>query len=373
VAWRRFWQQERLLHLLRLCGLRRKRHRTPEDRVRQVLETARLAEFEGDADTMHNCSYKLIRFELYEQAWGLRIRAARLKEPSAIAEWEGEDLSGRTILIRGYMPKNRIGEELRLARFIAPVSKRARRCIVLTEARLVPLLGRSFPGIDVRPRGVDDAAAIAEADVAAYFETVALRYAKNAEEMRRSFAPLTPDPVRANSIRQRYKLESKGPLIGISWASSNRGKVLPDLKSWAPLLAWPSATFVSLQYGDIRQDLSLLENLAGKKVIHDADINQLVDLDGFAAQIAALDAVVSISNTTIDMAGMLGRPTLHIRDDKASAIWPRGGSSPWYPEMVFVYKQGRPWSELFVEVRRRLEDMLSARHDSARPQADIGL
>ena len=106
--------------------------------------------------------------------------------------------------------------------------------------------------------------------------------------------------------------------------------------------------------------LRLLQELADGRVIHDAEIDQLVDLDGFAAQIAALDAVVSISNTTIDMAGMLGVPTVHIRDDKASAIWPQSGQSPWYPSMTFLYKQQRPWPEVFGEARNRLEQMMSA-------------
>jgi hypothetical protein len=255
------------------------------------------------------------------------------------------------------MPKHRIGEELRLARFIAFVSDRARRCIVLTEKRLVPLLRRSFSGADIREKGIDDAAAMSEADVAAYFETIAFHHVKNAEEMRQSFTPLRADPTRVGAIRQRYEQKSPGPFIGISWTSSNKQKVLPDLQSWAPLLAWPSATFVSLQYGDVGRDLDVLRDLAGDRVIHDPEIDQLTDLDGFAAQIAALDAIVSVSNTTIDMAGMMGRPTLHIRNDKASEIWPREGSSPWYPEMTFLYKRHRPWPETFVEARTRLEQM----------------
>jgi hypothetical protein len=199
---------------------------------------------------------------------------------------------------------------------------------------------------------------MAEADVAAYPETIAFHYAKNAEEMRRCFVRLRADPERVKSIRRRYKLTSRGPLIGISWSSRNKGKVLPELNSWAPLLEWPSAIFVSLQYGDIRQDLNVLQDLAGRTFIYDSEIDQLVDLDAFAAQVAALDAVVSVSNTTIDMAGMLGVPTLHIRDDQASQIWPQAGPSPWYPDMTFVYKQHRAWPDVFVEVRSRLEPML---------------
>ena len=108
---------------------------------------------------MHRCTYKLIRSELFERAWELRIRAAAMTQPSPIPEWDGSDLTDKTILVRAYTPRDRVGEELRLARFIAPVAKQARRCIVLAEPRLVALLARSFPGVEVRPRGVDDNAA----------------------------------------------------------------------------------------------------------------------------------------------------------------------------------------------------------------------
>jgi hypothetical protein len=340
-------------------AFRRRRHRHSEDPIGHLLATAREAEIRHDVDKMQRCSYKLIRYEHYERAWELRTRAAAIERLSTIPEWTGDDLAGRTILVRGCMPKHRIGEELRLARFIALVSDRARHCIVLTEKRLVPLLRRSFSGTDVRPMGIDDAAVMSEADVIAYFETIAFHHVKSAEAMKRSFVPLRADPSRVSAIRQHYKQRSSGPLIGISWTSSNKDKVLPDLLSWAPLLAWPAATFVSLQYGDIKRDLDLLRELAPDRTIYDSAIDQLTDLDGFAAQIAAIDAVVSISNTTIDMAGMLGIPTFHIRNDKASAIWPQAGSSPWYPYMKFLYKQHRPWPEAFAEARRGLEQMFS--------------
>jgi hypothetical protein len=331
-----------------------------------LLKKAAKAETKGDADKMLALSEKLLRHELYERAWELRVRAIELKQQSSIPEWQGGDLADLSILIRAYAPRNRIGEELRLARFIAPVAQRARRCIVLSEWRLVPLLRRSFPEAEVRPRGIDDDPIWAEADVAAYYETIAFHYAKTAEEMRRSFAPLRADPSLVGSIRQRYDLRSDRPLIGISWWSKNKRKLLPNLTSWEPLLSWKSATFVSLQYGEIKHDLEVLQGLGGGRVIHDTGIDQLVDLDGFAAQIAALDAVVSISNTTIDMAGMLGVPTLHLRDDNPFSIWPQSGLSPWYSDMMFFYKQQRPWSEVFAEARTSLEQMMSTASRSGR-------
>ena len=60
------------------------------------------------------------------------------------------------------------------------------------------------------------------------------------------------------------------------------------------------------------------------------------------------------------MAGMLDAPTVNIRDDKSSQIWPLSGPSSWYPNMTFLYLQQRPWPEVFAEVRGRLEQIMSA-------------
>jgi hypothetical protein len=338
----------------------RKAKTTREDFVKNALEIAAAVEAGGNAEKMHRTSYKLLRLDLYQRAWELRIGAARIEQPCPIPEWDGSDLAGRSILVRAYTPRDRVGEELRLARFIAPAARQARRCVVLAEPRLVPLLQRSFDGIEVRPRGIDDDAALAEADVAAYYETVALHTVKTAEDMKRSFVQLRGDPERVRALRQRYRAKAGGPLIGLSWTSKNTDKVLPDLKDWAPLLTWAPATFVSLQYGDIERDLALMREITGGRVIHDPEIDQWTDLDGYAAQIAALDAVVSISNTTIDVAGMMGVPTVHVRDDNlSSAVWPRSGPSPWYPDMIFLYRERRPWSEVFAEAKARLEQVLS--------------
>jgi hypothetical protein len=338
----------------------RKAKTTREDFVKNALEIAATVEAGGNAEKMHRTSYKLLRLDLYQRAWELRIGAARIEQPSPIPEWDGSNLAGRSVLVRAYTPRDRVGEELRLARFTAPAARQARRCVVLAEPRLVPLLQRSFDGIEVRPRGIDDAAALAEADVAAYYETVALHTVKTAEDMKRSFVQLRGDPERVRALRQRYRAKAGGPLIGLSWTSKNTDKVLPDLKDWAPLLTWAPATFVSLQYGDIERDLALMREITGGRVIHDPEIDQWTDLDGYAAQIAALDAVVSISNTTIDVAGMMGVPTVHVRDDNlSSAVWPRSGPSPWYPDMIFLYRERRPWSEVFAEAKARLEQVLS--------------
>lgn len=336
----------------------RKRKKAPRS-VDDIVQAAERVQAAGDPRAMYELSYKLIRHERYDRAWQLRKAVAELAQPAAVPYWDGADLTGRSLLIRPFVPKNRVGEELRLSRFIAPAAQAAGRCIVLTEARLVPLFNRSFPGIEARVRGADDEASLKEADVIASYETIALHLVKDADEMRRSFVPLHADRARVDAIREKYRQITKGPLIGISWWSSNEKKELPSMEEWAPLLGWDAATFVSLQYGDISRDRRTLDRLAPGRMIYDTEIDQIVDMDGFAAQISALDAVVSISNTTVDTAGMLAAPTVHLRPDKASAIWPSSGPSPWYPGMTILYRQGRPWEQVFAEAREHLERTLS--------------
>jgi hypothetical protein len=56
---------------------------------------------------------------------------------------------------------------------------------------------------------------------------------------------------------------------------------------------------------------------------------------------------------------MLGVPTAHLRDDNlSSAIWPRTGPSPWYPDMIFVYRERRPWADMLAEAKTRLEKVI---------------
>jgi hypothetical protein len=256
------------------------------------------------------------------------------------------------------------------------VARLAGRCIVLAEPRLVPILRRTFEGVDVRTRGVDEKRAVAEAHVVASVDTLGFHFAKTAEDLSRSLVPLRADPALVASFRELYQSDAATPLVGISWWSSPRSstkKELPNLSSWSPLLNRDMTTFVSLQYSysEIVRDLEVLRKITSGRMIDDSSVDQMIDLDRFAAQVASLDAVVTISNTTIHVAGDLGVPAVLIRDDKSYGIWPMSGSTPWYPDVPIVYKNGRPWSVVFWEARKRLDELLSSRYGNPNRQRRV--
>ncbi|MBL6934210.1 MAG: hypothetical protein ISR48_02250 [Alphaproteobacteria bacterium] len=98
-------------------------------------------------------------------------------------------------------------------------------------------------------------------------------------------------------------------------------------------------TFVNLQYGDISADRAAFKENTGVDMIHDETIEALKDMDGFAAQISAMDLVVSIGNSTVEIAGALGVPVWTLVQFEPKWVWMlERGHSPWYPSM-HLYRQ----------------------------------
>jgi ADP-heptose:LPS heptosyltransferase len=74
--------------------------------------------------------------------------------------------------------------------------------------------------------------------------------------------------------------------------------------------------------------------VAGAPLIIDRSVNQLADIDLFAAQIAAMDLVITIDNSTAHLAGALGIPTCVLLPFASDWRWLQGREdSPWYPTL----------------------------------------
>ena len=117
-----------------------------------------------------------------------------------------------------------------------------------------------------------------------------------------------------------------------------------------------NAAFVSLQYGDAQKDTETIRRLSNCEIIEDRTVDSLRDIDAFAAQIRALDAVVTISNTGAHMAGALDAPLYVLLDDKNHLMWPFvGRTSDWYPSAKLYRKTGRLWMDVFQEIAIALQ------------------
>ena len=126
---------------------------------------------------------------------------------------------------------------------------------------------------------------------------------------------------------------------------------MPRLEDWAAVIKDLPGQVVSLQYGPIEAAVRKLSRLSGKPVIFDTSVDQMRDIDGFAAQLAAMDTILTISNTGAHLAGAMGLPMTVILDDKFHLTWPYvAHNTPWYPGAALVRKGGRPWPEALADI-----------------------
>src|SRR5690606_26157465 len=136
---------------------------------------------------------------------------------------------------------------------------------------------------------------------------------------------LAADPMKIAHWRSRYSALGEGLKIGLSWRAGEspldrllRGQ---PLEVWQHLLATPGAHFVSLQYGDVTEELREFTRQTGIVVHHWRDADNTADLDGLAARMSALDLVVSVGNTCVHLAGSLGVPTCALLPHVAGWRW----------------------------------------------------
>lgn len=266
--------------------------------------------------------------------------------------WNGEDLSDKNILI---WSEHGVGDQILFAAMIPEIAARARECVIECEQRLVPLYQRSFPGLEVIP-STPKAVAALSARTFDYQRSLMdlgrwLRPSLGAFPNRRRV--LRADPHRCAALRARYQAGQRSKkLVGISWRSINptvgHQKSLA-LADFAPLLDTQELTFVNLQYGDVSKEIAALPDVT---ICQDPEIDSLKDLDQFAAQISALDAVVSVSNTGAHMAAALGVPTCLYVPDGSKRLWywlDEGSFTPWY-RTARLWR--RPGSETIAAIAR---------------------
>ncbi|PWE49435.1 hypothetical protein DEM26_13375 [Thioclava sp. NG1] len=252
-----------------------------------------------------------------------------------------------------------IGDQLALLPIIgrAPLPAGAKVTFV-GEARMKPLIERSGLGIafaettEVDKMGVAPEEMIFVGDLVRYLSVEALA-------ARPLGGYLNADPVQVEMTRARYREMAQGrPIVGVAWHSSDaitgahRSLALETMLRALP----EGALVVNLQYGDREAELAqAARSRPDLTLFHDAAIDQFADLDGFAAQIMALDRVVSIDNTTAHLCGALGHPDTHVLIPKGAACmwyWGRQGSPDrWYGNLQ-LHRQAQlgDWSGPLSEI-----------------------
>jgi len=292
--------------------------------------------------------------EEYEWRWrtpAFLFPRRRFAQP----EWDGAVRPGMRLLVWG---EQGVGDEIMFAGLVPDLLAAGIACVLECDARLVPLFRRAFPGTAAVARRDPPDPALSGPAVTHHVAagSVAQRLRAGGRALLARAPYLTADAARRAELRARYERAAAGRrIVGISWRSGNQrlgeARTIP-LPGWAPVLRTPDVLFVNLQYGDCAADLAAARAVAGVEILRDPAVDPLRDLDGFAAQVAAMDLVVSIANTTIHTAGALGVPAWTAQPAAPDWRWGLTGErGPWYPGVrVLRQEPGRGWDPVVARI-----------------------
>jgi tetratricopeptide (TPR) repeat protein len=301
----------------------------------------------------------------FEAGWkGYEWRLRTRKDPHGLLQiprYGGSDLRGKTVFVYA---EQGVGEELMFSSCLDDIAALADHSVFECDARLVPLFARSFPALTVIPAtGRDDAdlpADLPHMDFKLPLGSLP-RYFRNSWGDFKGHVPwLTPCKDALQKWQGRYDALGDGLKVGIAWRGGLKQELSrqrsTNLRQWREVFAIPEVHFINLQYGDCSGELRELRGQCGTHIHTWEDADQLRDIDDFAAQVAGLDMVITIDNTTAHMAGALGTPVWCLLSSLSNWRWMLDcENSPWYPTMrLFRQKRQHDWESVFHAVAREL-------------------
>jgi len=279
--------------------------------------------------------------------------------------WAGEDLSSKHLVV---WADQGLGEQILTAGLAREAIDRVGALTFACDPRLVALLQRSFPKMSVvsLEQLRDDGQSLRPADMQASLSELGAVLRPDMACFPDPQAFLIPDAKRVSEYRAQLSSRYPDrPLIGMSWRSKN--PIVGDQKSsdlntdWLEFFKAQPFGLVSLQYGDTTEELASIKEDSGIEIATVPDLNLTNDIDGFAALVAAMDVVISTSNTAVHMAGGLGRPTVAMIPQGYGRPWywfDDGETSPWYGDITLLRSQG-DWTEVLREASARMESKLA--------------
>jgi len=254
--------------------------------------------------------------------------------------WRGERSTGRVLL----WGEQGVGDEIMFAGLVPDALRTGSALVLDCDPRLRTLFARSFGAAGERIQiaagesGVAFSAHLPLGDLGAIFRGSRAAFSATTSPY------LIADAVARERFRARYRDGRR--LVGLAWGTNSEKKgrqrtvALSLLRS---LFQQEGIRWVSLQYGD-HDALTKQADAAGVSLVFDRSVDQTVDLDRFAAQVAAMDLVITIDNSVAHLAGALGVPAWVMLPSPADWRWMLDrDDSPWY-RSVRLFRQERQTS-----------------------------
>jgi hypothetical protein len=296
----------------------------------------------------------------FERAWQESDAIAGRGRPDVHRFWTGEDLTGKSVLIRCL---HGLGDTIQFIRYAPLLRQRTARLTIEAQPVLKPLLAASRLADEVITWGDP------EPQWQAQIEVIEL------PRLFRTTLGTIPGRVPYISVPQtRTDLlpERNGQLrVGLVWAASayNPARSLTP-EHVRTLIDVPGVQFFNLQAGPERgvlQDRGIkIATVKGEET----------DVSATAAAVTALDLIITVDTMMAHLAGALARPVWTLLPFQCDWRWMTVRlDSPWYPTMrLFRQTHAGAWNPVIEDVRSALAALSTSRScfepaDAVRPQA----
>lgn len=221
------------------------------------------------------------------------------------------------------------------------------------DARLGDVLRTNFPGCDVIDKDGDLAGLSARcSSLLLARDTLALLVRTPAD-----FAPIAALPL--DLPMERPEIAGARPKVAISWKTTNptqgRYRNIPA-QALAGMLSRFDIDFHSAQHGVTPAERQSLKMTLGDR-IHFNTVDTRASVGALAASLSAMDAVVTIDNSVLHIAGAFGLPTAGLLSIPSYWAWPvEGPDARWYGNVTLIHqKHAGDWVSVLGELETYLD------------------
>lgn len=319
-----------------------------------------------------NYSLSLLKAEEFKKGWKhYQIRWDVKEFPSVKREfphkkYEGyRNITGKKLFLAS---EQGVGDEIMFLTILEDVlHKWTSNVVVDIDKRFIPLFSRSYPTV----KFIEKTLVPTQDPTIDYYITIGdlpYYFRNSPSDFNPPKAYLKANPEKVQYFKDKYEKLFKGKtLIGLAWFSvklKHKNIRLDQLKEIFEFSKENDIQFINLQYDatkkgdDVNRQINLVKNHFGVDIYNDDEVNPVKEFEDTAAQLMALDMVLSTSNTAVHLAGALGVETWVMLPINYDMRWgkPDREEALWYPN-VKLFKSNKPedWTPTINKVLKELK------------------
>jgi tetratricopeptide (TPR) repeat protein len=317
----------------------------------------------------------LIAVGQYDRGFAIRdplvgdARRTPTAPPEHYPRWQGEDLTGRSIVI---WTEFGFGDEIMFARFAAVFKQRlgAKTVSLVCQAPLVPLM-KTLEHVDtVIAR--ESAHELPAHDFWVFGHSIPVHYSLELHGVPADMPYLASpyDSEAAQTYRSAIGLNGGELKVGLVWRGSPTHendffRSMRGLDVLEALFDVPNVHWVSLQAEGAGAEIDAYTNWDCR--ISDVGPS-FKDFGDTAAAVEALDLVIAVDTSIVHVAGAMGKPVWVLLPSLSDWRWGVGLEHPdWYPNIrIFRQKRLGQWADVVQRVKgellRWIEERAATKH-----------